>query len=182
MAANGPIAFANSFDHVQMPIGYHYRYCPIGRASACTRESSFLDSCVGRAGIVSGLAMYGYKVVATIGSEITQLTPSRGFAAQLATASTVVIASGFGLPISTTQTLVGAVLGVGLREVWVVELWLCAVLFRLLPHFTLGIKLAGVIFSPSHSNFCLFGGRLGLSNYTRFFGENLIPHKICSCS
>ena len=68
---------------------------------------------LGAAGIVSGLAMYGYKVIATIGSEITQLTPSRGFAAQLATASTVVIASGFGLPISTTQTLVGAVLGVG---------------------------------------------------------------------
>ena len=48
-----------------------------------------------------------------IGGEITQLTPSRGFAAQLATAATVVTASGLGLPISTTQTLVGAVLGVG---------------------------------------------------------------------
>lgn len=68
---------------------------------------------LGAGGIVLGLAMYGYKVIATIGSEITQLTPSRGFAAQLATASTVVIASGIGLPISTTQTLVGAVLGVG---------------------------------------------------------------------
>ncbi len=67
----------------------------------------------GAAGIVAGLAMYGYKVIQTIGSNITQLTPSRGFAAQLATASTVVIASGMGLPISTTQTLVGAVLGVG---------------------------------------------------------------------
>lgn len=68
---------------------------------------------LGAGGIVLGLAMYGYKVIATVGSNITQLTPSRGFAAQLATASTVVIASGFGLPISTTQTLVGAVLGVG---------------------------------------------------------------------
>lgn len=68
---------------------------------------------LGAAGIVAGLAMYGYKVIATIGGDITQLTPSRGFAAQLATASTVVIASGLGLPISTTQTLVGAVLGVG---------------------------------------------------------------------
>jgi inorganic phosphate transporter, PiT family len=68
---------------------------------------------LGALGIVAGLAMYGYKVIATIGSHITQLTPSRGFAAQLATASTVVIASSFGLPISTTQTLVGAVLGVG---------------------------------------------------------------------
>lgn len=68
---------------------------------------------LGAVGIVSGLAMYGYKVIATVGTNITQLTPSRGFAAQLATASTVVVASGVGLPISTTQTLVGAVLGVG---------------------------------------------------------------------
>ena len=68
---------------------------------------------LGAVGIVSGLAMYGYQVIATIGTNITQLTPSRGFAAQLATAATVVVASGFGLPISTTQTLVGAVLGVG---------------------------------------------------------------------
>lgn len=68
---------------------------------------------LGASGIVLGLATYGYKVIATIGNEITQLTPSRGFAAQLATASTVVVASGMGLPISTTQTLVGAVLGVG---------------------------------------------------------------------
>ena len=55
----------------------------------------------------------GYKVMATIGTGITDLTPSRGFAAQFATATTVVIASGTGLPISTTQTLVGAVLGIG---------------------------------------------------------------------
>ena len=71
---------------------------------------------LGAVGIVTGLVMYGHKVIATVGSEITQLTPSRGFAAQLATAATVVIASGIGLPISTTQTLVGGVLGVGLAR------------------------------------------------------------------
>lgn len=71
---------------------------------------------LGAFGIVLGLATYGYRVIATIGQEITQLTPSRGFAAQLATASTVLVASGFGLPISTTQTLVGAVLGVGIAR------------------------------------------------------------------
>ncbi len=71
---------------------------------------------IGAIGIVIGLATYGHKVIATIGGDITQLTPSRGFAAQLATASTVVLASGMGLPISTTQTLVGAVLGVGLAR------------------------------------------------------------------
>ncbi|MDD1795981.1 inorganic phosphate transporter [Enterovibrio makurazakiensis] len=68
---------------------------------------------LGGAGIVVGLATLGHKVMATVGTGITELTPSRGFAAQLATASTVVLASGTGLPISTTQTLVGAVLGVG---------------------------------------------------------------------
>ncbi|MGF1686332.1 inorganic phosphate transporter [Photobacterium japonica] len=67
---------------------------------------------LGGIGIVVGLATMGHKVMATVGTGITELTPSRGFAAQLATASTVVLASGTGLPISTTQTLVGGVIGV----------------------------------------------------------------------
>ncbi|MGO1246395.1 MAG: inorganic phosphate transporter [Oceanisphaera sp.] len=71
---------------------------------------------LGGIGIVIGLASLGHKVMATVGTGITHLTPSRGFAAQLATAATVVIASGTGLPISTTQTLVGAVMGVGLAR------------------------------------------------------------------
>ena len=71
---------------------------------------------LGAVGIVLGLAVMGKRVMATVGTGITHLTPSRGFAAQLATASTVVIASGTGLPISTTQTLVGAIMGVGLAR------------------------------------------------------------------
>jgi len=71
---------------------------------------------LGAVGIVIGLATLGARVIKTIGSSITHLTPSRGFAAELSAASTVVIASGAGLPISTTQTLVGAVLGVGLAR------------------------------------------------------------------
>lgn len=71
---------------------------------------------LGGIGIVAGLALFGSRVMATIGKGITHLTPSRGFAAELAAATTVVVASGFGLPISTTQTLVGAVLGVGLAR------------------------------------------------------------------
>ena len=71
---------------------------------------------LGGLGIVLGLATYGYKVMATIGKKITELTPSRGFAAELGAAATVVVASGVGLPISTTHTLVGAVLGVGLAR------------------------------------------------------------------
>lgn len=71
---------------------------------------------LGGLGIVAGLALFGHRVMKTIGQGITHLTPSKGFAAELAAATTVLIASGTGLPISTTQTLVGAVLGVGIVQ------------------------------------------------------------------
>lgn len=71
---------------------------------------------LGGSGIVAGLVMLGYRVIATIGTKITQLTPTRGFAAELAAASTVVLASATGIPVSTTHTLVGAVLGVGMAR------------------------------------------------------------------
>ncbi|KAJ6903891.1 inorganic phosphate transporter 2-1 [Populus alba x Populus x berolinensis] len=64
-------------------------------------------------GIVAGLMMWGYRVIATIGKKITELTPTRGFAAEFAAASVVLVASKLGLPISATHTLVGAVMGVG---------------------------------------------------------------------
>ena len=68
---------------------------------------------LGGGGIVLGLGTMGYRVMRTIGTKITELTPSRGFCAELAAASTVVIASRLGLPVSTTHIIVGAVLGVG---------------------------------------------------------------------
>ncbi|CBI18644.3 unnamed protein product, partial [Vitis vinifera] len=64
-------------------------------------------------GIVAGLMMWGYRVISTIGKKITELTPTRGFAAEFAAASVVLFASKLGLPISATHTLVGAVMGVG---------------------------------------------------------------------
>jgi len=64
-------------------------------------------------GIVAGLMMWGYRVISTIGNKITELTPTRGFAAEFAAASVVLGASKLGLPISATHTLVGAVMGVG---------------------------------------------------------------------
>lgn len=67
-------------------------------------------------GVVTGLFMYGRKVIATVGSGITALTPSRAFAATLAAASTVIMSTSIGIPVSATQTLVGAVLGVGLAR------------------------------------------------------------------
>ena len=71
---------------------------------------------LGGAGIVLGLATWGWRVMETIGRNITQLTPTRGFSAEFGAATTIVLASKMGLPISTTHTLVGAVLGVGLAR------------------------------------------------------------------
>jgi PiT family inorganic phosphate transporter len=71
---------------------------------------------LGGAGIVVGLATMGYRVMKTIGTGITQLTPSRGYCATLAAAATVVLASRTGLPVSTTHIAVGAVIGVGLAR------------------------------------------------------------------
>ena len=71
---------------------------------------------LGGIGIVIGLATMGYRVMQTIGTKITQLTPSRGFCATLAAAATVVLASRTGLPVSTTHIAVGAVIGVGLAR------------------------------------------------------------------
>lgn len=71
---------------------------------------------VGGGGIVLGLATLGYRVMKTIGKNITELTPSRGFCAELAAAGTVVMASRLGLPVSTTHIIVGSVMGVGLAR------------------------------------------------------------------
>lgn len=67
---------------------------------------------LGGIGIVIGLATWGWRVIETIGKKLTELTPSRGFSAEFGAATTIVLASGMGMPISTTHTLVGAVLGV----------------------------------------------------------------------
>jgi PiT family inorganic phosphate transporter/sodium-dependent phosphate transporter len=71
---------------------------------------------LGGVGIVFGLATWGWRVIMTIGRKITELTPTRGFSAELSAAVVVLIASRLGLPISATHTLVGAVLGVGLAR------------------------------------------------------------------
>lgn len=71
---------------------------------------------VGGLGIVVGLATYGYKVMRTIGTKITELTPTRGFCATMAAAATVVLASRTGMPVSTTHIAVGGVIGVGMAR------------------------------------------------------------------
>ena len=70
----------------------------------------------GGVGLVVGLATYGYKVIEAVGKRITEITPTRGFAAEIGTATTVLVCSKLGMPISTTFVLVGAVMGVGLAR------------------------------------------------------------------
>ena len=71
---------------------------------------------LGGSGIVIGLATYGYKVMRTVGSDITEITPSRGVAADIAATATVLICTRLELPVSTTHTLVGAILGIGMAR------------------------------------------------------------------
>jgi inorganic phosphate transporter, PiT family len=112
------MAFAHGSNDVANAIG------PLSAIASVTTTGSLTETTpipiwvliLGSVGIVTGLVTYGHKVIATIGTGITELTPTRGFAATLAAATTVVLASGTGLPISTTHTLVGAVLGVGLAK------------------------------------------------------------------
>ncbi len=113
------MAFAHGSNDVANAVGPIAAVVGIVSAGGEVMQKSVMPSWIlllGGAGIVTGLVMYGHKVIATVGKNITELTPSRGFAATLAAASTVVFASGTGLPISTTHTLVGAVLGVGLAR------------------------------------------------------------------
>ena len=71
---------------------------------------------LGGTGIAVGLAMFGYRVMRVVGTKVTEITPSRGVAADLSTMATVLTCSKMGLPISTTHTLVGAIIGVGLAR------------------------------------------------------------------
>lgn len=112
------MAFAHGSNDVANAIGPVSAIITYVTTGALTAKSSIpiWVLLLGGVGIVSGLAMLGYKVISTVGKNITELTPSRGFTCELAAAATIVIASGTGIPISTTHTLVGAVLGIGVAR------------------------------------------------------------------
>lgn len=112
------MAFAHGSNDVANAIGPVAAIVSIVKTGAVAQTSALATwiLLLGACGIVLGLATYGWRVIKTVGKNITELTPSRGFAAELAAASTVVIASGTGIPISTTHTLVGAVMGVGIAR------------------------------------------------------------------
>ncbi|WNY24560.1 inorganic phosphate transporter [Methanolapillus millepedarum] len=106
------VAFSHGSNDVANAIGPLYAvYNMYGPYSFNLMNALLL---LGGLGIVVGLATWGYKVIDTVGNKITELTPTRGFSAQFATAAVVLAHSFVGLPISTTHILVGAVIGVGL--------------------------------------------------------------------
>ena len=112
------VAFAHGSNDVANAIGplsavlQTIADCKVALESAVSPEVLAL----GGLGIVIGLATWGWRVMETVGRRITELTPSRGFTAEFAAATTIVLATKLGLPISTTHTLVGAVVGVGLAR------------------------------------------------------------------
>ncbi len=112
------MAFAHGSNDVANAIGPLAAVVSVAQSGVISAQSALpiWILLLGGTGIVIGLATFGRHVIATVGEKITHLTPSRGFAAELAAATTIVIASGTGIPISTTHTLVGAVLGVGLAR------------------------------------------------------------------
>jgi PiT family inorganic phosphate transporter len=113
------MAFAHGSNDVANGIGPLAAVISIVNSGGEVMQSSDMPAwilMVGGAGIVAGLVTLGYRVMLTVGTKITELTPSRGFCAELAAASTVVLASRTGLPVSTTHILVGSVLGVGMAR------------------------------------------------------------------
>ncbi|MBM9604594.1 inorganic phosphate transporter [Desulfopila inferna] len=113
------MAFAHGSNDVANGIGPLAAVVSIISSGGEVMQSSELPLWIlilGGSGIVLGLVTLGYRVMLTVGKRITELTPSRGFCAELAAATTVVLASRTGLPVSTTHILVGAVLGVGLAR------------------------------------------------------------------
>lgn len=147
------VAFAHGANDVANAIG------PVAAVIGVLKTETLSSQCsvpswllaLGGAGIVIGLATWGWRVIETIGKKITELTPTRGFSAEFGAATTILLASKLGLPISTTHALIGAVLGVGMarglkalnlqtiKEIvvsWIVTIPLCA-LFSIIAFYLL---------------------------------------------
>ena len=114
----GFVAFAHGANDVANAIGPLAAVINIVRTGTVAMKTAVPTwvLALGGAGIIIGLATWGWRVIETVGKRITDLTPSRGFSAEFSAAVTIVLASKLGIPISTTHTLVGAVLGVGLAR------------------------------------------------------------------
>ncbi len=143
------VAFAHGSNDVANAVGPMAAIYAVMTTGAITMKSEvpMWMLLVGGTGIVIGLATWGYKVIATIGTKITEMTPTRGFSAEFGAALTIILGSKLGLPLSTTHVLVGAVIGVGfargiaglnlgvvrsIGQSWIITLPFCAILSMIL--------------------------------------------------
>lgn len=106
---------ANDVANAIGPVAAVYTVAMFGLAGAKVPVPRWILA-LGGLGIAIGVATYGYKVMETVGKKITELTNTRGFTIDFSAATVVLIASWLGMPISTTHTVVGAVIGVGLAR------------------------------------------------------------------
>ncbi|MBD2136830.1 inorganic phosphate transporter [Anabaena sp. FACHB-1237] len=115
------VAFAhgsNDVGNAIAPLAVIFHINNFGSLTTNNMITPFWILIIGATGIVTGLAIWGKKVISTIGENIISLQPSSGFCAELSTATTILIASRLGLPVSTSHALVGAVVGIGLTQNW----------------------------------------------------------------
>lgn len=154
------VAFAHGSNDVANAIGPVAAVLAVLQTHIVSQNSSVPSwlLVLGGAGIVVGLATWGWRVIETIGKKITELTPTRGFCAEFGAAATILLATKLGMPISTTHSLVGAVLGVGLarglqalnlktlRDIilsWIVTIPICAILSILVFYTLKAIFITG---------------------------------------
>jgi len=106
---------ANDVANAVGPVAAAFSVVRDGFVSAKVEVNPWLLA-VGGLGIAAGISTWGYRVIATLAHRVTDITPSRGFSAEFGTATTVLVCSKLGLPVSTTHVLVGAVVGVGMAR------------------------------------------------------------------
>ncbi len=109
------VAFAHGANDVANAVGPLATIFSVikSKSVALKVEVPFWMLLIGGMAIGGGLLLFGKKVMETIGKEITHITPTRGFCAEFGAASTILVCSRLGLPVSTTHVLVGSVIGVG---------------------------------------------------------------------
>ena len=132
---------ANDVANAIGPLAVIYFLVKTGSVGTKVPVPSFLLM-FGGIGIACGISMAGYRVMDTIGKKITTLTNTRGFAVDFAAATTVLVASKLGLPVSTTHAAVGGVLGVGVAGG--IDAVNFAVVFRIILYWVLTVPAAAI--------------------------------------
>lgn len=142
----GYVAFAIGSNDVANAVG------PVAAALTYGQEGAILSPTVavptwllafGGLGIVLGITTWGYRIIETVGKRVTEITPTRGFSAEFATASVVLANSYIGMPISTTHTLVGSVIGVGMaRGIKALNL---DIIYRIVASWVITVPVAAIL-------------------------------------